>query len=67
MVAAPQSFGSVLNFHPHCHAVCSLGVFTRDGIFHPMPDDVDFSVLEEIFRDEVLLGPVERRREEIAG
>ncbi len=53
MVTARQSFGSLLNFHPHCHAVCSLGVFTRDGIFHPMPDDVDFSVLEEIFRDEV--------------
>ena len=52
-VAAPQSFGSLVNFHPHCHALCSLGVFTRDGIFHPVPDDVDFSALEELFRDEV--------------
>ena len=53
MVAAPQSFGSLINFHPHCHAVCSLGVFTRVGIFHPVPDDVEFSALEEIFRDDV--------------
>jgi len=51
-VAAPQSFGSLVNFHPHCHAVCSLGVFTRDGVFHPVPEDLDFAALEEIFRDE---------------
>jgi len=53
MVAAPQSFGSLVNFHPHVHAVCSLGVFTRDGIFHPLPADLDFTVLEELFRDAV--------------
>jgi len=53
MVAAPQSFGSLLNFHPHVHAVCSLGVFTRDGVFHPVPEDLDFAALEELFRDEV--------------
>jgi len=53
MVAAPQSFGSLLNFHPHVHAVCSLGVFTRDGVFHPVPEDLDFTPLEGLFRDEV--------------
>ena len=53
MVAAPQSFGSLLNFHPHVHAVCSLGVFTRDGVFHPVPEDLDLAALQELFRDEV--------------
>jgi len=60
MVAAPQSWGSLLNHHPHCHAVASLGVFTRDAVFHPAPDDVDFAPLEELFRDEVLSMMLER-------
>jgi hypothetical protein len=53
MVVAPQSWGSLLNFHPHSHAVCSLGVFTRDGVFHPAPEDLDFRPLELLFREEV--------------
>jgi hypothetical protein len=53
MVISPQSFGSLLNFHPHCHALASLGVFTRDGVFHPAPEDLDFAPLEDIFREEV--------------
>ncbi len=53
MVAAPQSFGSLANFHPHCHALCSLGLFSRDGLFHPAPEDLDFAPLEELFREEV--------------
>ena len=52
MVASPQSFGSLANFHPHCHALSSLGLFTRDGVFHPAPDDLDFAPLEELFREE---------------
>ena len=53
MVVAPQSFGSLLNLHPHCHSLVSLGVFTRDGIFHPAPEDIDFAPLEDLFREEV--------------
>ena len=53
MVVAPQSFGSLVNFHPHCHTLSSLGVFTRDGQFHPVPEDLDFSPLEELFREEI--------------
>jgi hypothetical protein len=53
MVASPQSFGSLCNFHPHAHSVCSLGVFTRDGVFHPAPDAIDFAPLEGLFREEV--------------
>ena len=44
MLAAPQSFGNLLNHHPHCHALTSLGVFTRDGVFHPVPEDIDFDL-----------------------
>jgi hypothetical protein len=53
MVVAPQSFGSLANFHPHCHALSSLGVFTRDGLFHPVPQDLDFSPLLDLFREEL--------------
>jgi hypothetical protein len=53
MVVSPQSFGSLLNFHPHAHACSSLGVFTRDGVFHAAPVDIDFAPLEELFREEV--------------
>jgi len=52
MLVAPQSFGNILNFHPHAHALSSLGVFTRDGVFHTAPDDIDFAPLEELFREE---------------
>ncbi len=53
MLVAPQSFGSLLNAHAHCHALSSLGVFTRDAIFHPVPEDIDFSPLEDLFREEL--------------
>ena len=46
MLAAPQSFGNLLNHHPHSHALTSLGVFTRDGVFHPVPEDIDFDPVE---------------------
>ena len=53
MLLAPQSFGSLLNAHAHAHALTSLGVFTRDAIFHPVPEDIDFSPLEDLFREEL--------------
>jgi hypothetical protein len=53
MVVAPQSFGSLLNFHPHWHSICSLGVFDQTGAFHPAPSDLDFSPLEGLFRERV--------------
>ncbi len=33
-VACPQSFGSLLNFHPHCHGLVSMGVFDKNGDFY---------------------------------
>ena len=53
MVVAPQSHGSLLNFHPHAHGLSALGVFTRDGVFHPAPEDLDFAPLEDLFREEL--------------
>ena len=51
MVVAPQSFGSLLNFHPHWHAISSMGVFDKTGSFHPAPSDLDFSPLVTLFRE----------------
>jgi hypothetical protein len=59
MVVVPQSFGDLLTAHPHAHALCSLGVFLRDGTFHSM-EDVDFSGLEAIFRERVFDFMIER-------
>ena len=53
MVITPQSFGDLIVHHPHAHAICSLGLFRRDGVYVPM-DDVDFSGLEETFRERFL-------------
>lgn len=56
-IAAPQSFGNLLTFHPHVHALVSAGVFDRDGLFHPIPADeatARLRALELPFRDAVL-------------
>ena len=52
MVVVPQSSADLLVHNPHAHALVSLGVFLRDGSFHSM-EDVDFSGLEETFRERV--------------
>jgi hypothetical protein len=56
MFITPQSFGSLLNFHPHLHGVLSLGVFDLEagGSFHPLLEDFDSKPLEEIFRARTL-------------
>ncbi|MGH9363354.1 MAG: transposase zinc-binding domain-containing protein [Thermoanaerobaculia bacterium] len=50
MVVSPQSFGDLIVPHAHGHAIVSLGLFRHDGVFLPM-EEVDFSGLEEIFRE----------------
>ena len=50
MVASPQSFGDLIVHNPHLHSCVSLGLFRPDGVFFPM-EDVDFSGLQEIFRE----------------
>jgi hypothetical protein len=51
MVVVPQSFGGLVNFHPHLHACLSLGVFDSKGAFHSLPESFDFSPLVELFRE----------------
>ena len=53
MVVVPQSFADLLISHPHAHAVCSLGLFTRDGSFLRM-EDLNFTGLEDLFRERFL-------------
>ena len=62
VIVGPQSFGSLLNAHPHAHAVSSLGVFDREGNFHPAPTDLDFSPLEQLFREQVFSFLLEKER-----
>ena len=51
MVVSPQSWGSLLNRHAHAHGLSSLGVFSRDGQFHGVPEDIDFSPLTRLFQE----------------
>ena len=40
--------------HPHAHALCSAGILDREGVFHCLPEDFDWSPLEELFRHAAL-------------
>ena len=53
MVMAIHTFGEYLDFHPHLHALVADGLFTRDGMFHVMPE-VTLKPLEELFRARVI-------------
>jgi hypothetical protein len=33
MVATVQTFGDLIHWHPHVHAIISEGVFRKDGTF----------------------------------
>ena len=48
-----HTFGEYLDFHPHVHALVADGLFTRDGIFHPLPQ-LPLKPLEEIFRARII-------------
>ena len=48
-----HTFGEYLDFHPHVHALVADGMFTRDGIFHPLPQ-LPLKPLEEIFRARII-------------
>jgi hypothetical protein len=51
-VAAIQTFGSLLDFHPHVHLLVTWGGFRPDGSFRRAPD-VPAEVIEELFRHRV--------------
>ena len=38
MIGAVQTYGSLVNFHPHIHAIVAEGVFTESGHFVHIPD-----------------------------
>jgi len=48
-VAAVQTFGDYLNFHPHLHVLAATGLVDRDGRFHLMPVE-SIEPLSELFR-----------------
>ena len=48
-----HTFGEYLDFHPHLHALVADGLFTRDGVFHPLPE-LPLKPLEEHFRAHIL-------------
>ena len=53
LILTLHTFGEYLDFHPHVHAVVADGLFTRDGVFHPLPE-LPLQPLEELFRAHVL-------------
>ncbi len=48
-VAAVQTFGDYLNFHPHLHVLAATGLVDGEGRFHPMPVE-SIEPLSEVFR-----------------
>jgi hypothetical protein len=53
VVAVPQSFGSVLNVHPHCHCLASRGVWDAQGQWLPVPY-IDPIAAERLFRHKIM-------------
>ena len=52
MVGAIQTFGDLVHWHPHIHAIVAEGVFNKDGQFEPV-DDIRIERAMELFRDKV--------------
>ena len=53
IIMAIQTYGDLVNFHPHLHALVTDGVFTRTGWFVAFPE-IDLYALEHLFRHCVL-------------
>jgi len=53
VIAAIQTFGDRINFHPHLHYLVTEGGVDEAGVFHKIPR-IDDTRLEEIFAREVL-------------
>jgi len=54
VVAVPQTFGSLINPHPHVHCLASRGVWDAQGRWLPVPY-IDTAVAENLFRHKTLL------------
>jgi hypothetical protein len=53
-VTSLHTWGDMGQIHPHVHSISSLGITDTDGVFHAVPEDLDFSPLEEMFRHALL-------------
>jgi len=53
MVAGIQTFGELVNFHPHIHAIATDGAFTPDGTFLCLPR-IDKQLLLTAWQNKVL-------------
>ncbi len=51
-VISIQSFGDLVNFHPHLHCLVTDGCFMPNGWFHVLPE-IDVQKLEDLFRHKV--------------
>ena len=50
--AAIQTFGQLVHWHPHVHALVTDGAFTPDGVFVPLPA-IDDEPFERLFREKI--------------
>ena len=68
MIGAVQTFGSLINFNAHIHALVAEGIFTDSGHFVPVPD-VIMQRAEEFWQERVfaLLLDEHKINDEIAG
>ncbi len=53
VVCVPQTFGSLLQPHPHAHCLASRGLWNTDGQWIPSPY-IDTSAAEKLFRFKIL-------------
>ena len=61
IIIAIQTYGDLVNFHPHLHALVTDGVFTPTGWFMAFPK-IDLYTLEHLFRHRVLQMLLRERR-----
>ena len=52
MVATIHTFGELIHWHPHIHALVSDGAFAPDGMLIPMPP-IDAQVFEKLWQKKV--------------
>jgi len=53
VVISIQTFGDLVNFHPHLHCLVTDGCFMPSGWFYVLPE-IDVKKLENLFRHKVL-------------
>ncbi len=53
VVVSIQTFGDLVNFHPHLHCLVTDGCFMPNGWFYVLPQ-IDVKKLESLFRHKVL-------------